>query len=142
MWRSRMNWKLIFGLSLFGFAMAFATVFIISATLEPFFWLVIFIVVALVIARSRPDRAFVHGLLVGIVNSVWITCAHIVLFDQYIAKHPKDAAMMKSMPMQVSPRVMMAVVGPIIGVITGAVIGVLAYLAVKLFKTRTSSASA
>jgi len=84
----------------------------------------------------------VHGLLVGIVNSVWITCAHIVLFDQYIAKHPKDAAMMKSMPMPVSPRVMMAVVGPIIGVITGAVIGVLAYLAVKLFKTRTSSASA
>ena len=137
-----MNWKLIFGLSLFGLAMAFATVFIISATLEPFFWLVIFIVVALVIARSRPDRAFVHGLLVGIVNSVWITCAHIVLFDQYIAKHPKDAAMMKSMPMPVSPRVMMAVVGPIIGVITGAVIGVLAYLAVKLFKTRTSSASA
>ena len=137
-----MHWKLIFGLSLFGLAMAFATVFIISATLEPFFWLVIFIVVALVIARSRPDRAFVHGLLVGIVNSVWITCAHIVLFDQYIARHPKDAAMMKSMPMAVSPRVMMAVVGPIIGVITGAVIGVLAYLAVKLFKTRTSSASA
>jgi len=136
-----MHWKLIFGLSLFGLAMAFATVFIISATLEPFFWLVIFIVVALVIARSRPDRAFVHGLLVGILNSVWITCAHIVLFDQYIAKHPNEAAMMKSMPMPASPRLMMAVVGPIIGVITGVVIGILAYLAVKLLKTKTSSAS-
>jgi len=136
-----MHWKLIFGLSLFGLAMAFATVFIISATLEPFFWLVIFIVVALVIARSRPDRAFVHGLLVGILNSVWITCAHIVLFDQYIAKHPNEAAMMKSMPMPASPRLMMAVVAPIIGVITGVVIGILAYLAVKLLKTKTSSAS-
>jgi len=136
-----MHWKLIFGLSLFGLAMAFATVFIISATLEPFFWLVIFIIAAFVIARSRPDRAFVHGLLVGIVNSVWITSAHIVLFDQYIARHPKDAAMMKSMPMPVSPRVMMAVVGPIIGIITGVIIGILAYLVVKLLKTKTSSAS-
>jgi len=137
-----MNWKLIFGLSLFGLGMAFATVFIIPSYVEPFCWLVIFVIVAMVIARSRPDRPFVHGLLVGIVNSVWITCAHVVFFDQYIAKHPKEAAMMKSMTMPVSPRAMMAIVGPLVGIISGIVIGVLALLAVKLAKGRTSSASA
>jgi len=137
-----MNWKLIFGLSLFGLGMAFATVFIIPSYVEPFCWLVIFVIVAMVIARSRPDRPFVHGLLVGIVNSVWITCAHVVFFDQYIAKHPKEAAMMQSMTMPVSPRAMMAIVGPLVGIISGIVIGVLALLAVKLAKGRTSSASA
>jgi len=137
-----MNWKLIFGLSLFGLGMAFATVFIIPSYVEPFCWLVIFVIVATVIARSQPDRPFVHGLLLGIVNGVWITCAHVVFFDQYIAKHPKEAAMMKSMTMPVSPRAMMAIVGPLVGIISGIVIGVLALLAVKLAKGRTSSASA
>ncbi|HEY6971945.1 MAG TPA: hypothetical protein VJA94_22225 [Candidatus Angelobacter sp.] len=128
-----MDWKLIFGLSLFGVAMAIATVFVIPSTVEPFFWLVIFVVVAFVIAQSRPDRAFAHGLLVGIVNSIWITCAHVVFFDQYIAKHAKEAAMMQSMP--ASPRVMMAIIGPVVGVITGIVIGVVAVLVVRMLKT-------
>lgn len=134
-----MDWKLIFGLSLFGLAMAIATVFVIPSTLEPFFWLVIFVVVAFVIAQSRPDRAFVHGLLVGIVNSIWITCAHVVFFDQYIAKHAKEAAMMQSMP--ASPRVMMAIIGPVVGVITGIVIGVVAVLVVRMLKTPTSKSA-
>jgi hypothetical protein len=36
-----MDWKLIFGLSLFGLAMAIATVFIVPSNIEPAFWLVI-----------------------------------------------------------------------------------------------------
>ena len=135
-----MNWKLILGLSLFGLAMAIATVFIIPANIEPVVWLVIFVVVAFLIPRLQPDRHFLHGLLVGIVNSVWITAAHIVFFDQYIAKHAKEAAIMKSMP--ASPRVMMAVVGPLVGIISGIVIGVLALLAARAAKSRRSSASA
>ena len=35
-----MKWKLIFLLSLFGLAMAFATVFWIPSMIEPVFWLV------------------------------------------------------------------------------------------------------
>ena len=85
--------------------------------------------------RARPDRAFLHGLLVGIVNSVWITCAHVVFFDQYIAKHAQEAAVLKSIP--ASQRVMMAVIGPMVGVISGIVIGVVALLMVKALKTPT-----
>ena len=50
-----MNWKLIFGLSLFGLAMAFATVFVIPSNVEPLFWLAIFIVCAVVIAKRRRE---------------------------------------------------------------------------------------
>jgi hypothetical protein len=136
-----MDWKLIFGLSLFGLAMAIATVFVIPSNVEPIFWLAIFLVCAYQIARKRPDRHFLHGLLVGIVNSVWVTGAHVLFFSQYIANHPKEAAMMTSMPLPDSPRLMMACVGPIVGVISGAIIGVLAYLAGRFIKPQISVAA-
>ena len=106
-----MSWKLVFGLSLFGLAMAIGTVFVIRSNVEPIFWLAIFLVCAFLIARRRSTGQFVHGLLVGIVNSVWVTGAHILFFGQYIANHPKEAGMMNSMPLPNSPRLMMALVG-------------------------------
>ena len=95
-----MNWKLILSLSLFGLAMAFATVLVIPSSIEPIFWLAIFLICAFLIARSRSTRHFLHGLMVGIVNCVWVTSAHIIFFDQYIATHPKEAAIMSSMPLR------------------------------------------
>jgi len=109
--------------------------------LSQFFWLAIFLVCAYLIARKRPDRHFIHGLSVGIVNSVWITSAHIIFFSQYIANHPKEAAMMRSMPLPDSPRLMMACVGPIVGFISGAIIGLLAYVAAKLVKPQVKIAA-
>ena len=88
-----MNWKIIFLLSLFGLAMGIATVFVIPSNIEPLFWLVIFVISAFVIARATASRHFLHGLLVGIVNSVWITGAHILFVNQYLANHAKEAAM-------------------------------------------------
>jgi hypothetical protein len=60
---------------------------------------------------------------VSLANSVWITAAHVVLFDSYIANHPQEAAMMTSMPLPDSPRLMMALMGPVIGVLSGIVLG-------------------
>jgi hypothetical protein len=100
--------------------------------------LVIFFVCAFLIAKNRPNRHFLHGLLVGIVNSVWVTTAHVVFFSQYVVNHPKEAAMMTSMPLPNSPRLMMACVGPIIGIISGAIIGLFAFVAGKLIKPRVS----
>jgi hypothetical protein len=55
------NWKLIFQLSLFGLAMAIATVYWIPQNVEPFFWLVIFIICAYLIAKRCSDKYFLHG---------------------------------------------------------------------------------
>jgi len=129
-----MNWKLIFELSLFGLAMGIATVFIIPSRIEPLFWLAIFIFCAYVIAKRCANRHFLHGLLVSIVNSVWITGAHVLLFNQYIARHPQEAAMMQSMPAGLSPRLMMALTGPVIGVISGLVLGLFSWVAARLVR--------
>jgi hypothetical protein len=124
-----MNWKLIFLLSLFGLAMAIATVFVVPSSIEPWAWLPIFVLCAFVIAKGAPGKLFLHGLLLGIVNSVWVTTAHIAWFDAYLAHHPREAAVMQSAGMPLPPRLMMACVGPLVGVISGVVIGLLAVVA-------------
>ena len=127
-----MNWTLVLLLSLFGLVMAFATVFVIPSTVEPLFWLVIFIVCAYIIARRAPGRYFLHGLMVSIVNSVWITAAHVALFDRYVGNHPQEAEMMTKMPL--APKVMMVVTGPIVGVVSGLILGLFAVIAVRFVR--------
>lgn len=137
-----MNWKLIFQLSLFGLAMGIATVFVIPSRIEPAFWLVIFLICAYLIAKGSPTRRFLHGLLLGLANSVWITGAHILLFDSYIARHAEEAAAMARMgPLAAHPRLMMAIVGPVIGLISGIVLGIFAVVAGKLIKSPSAPAS-
>ncbi len=136
-----MNSKLILRLSLFGLAMAIATVYVIPANVEPFVWFVIFIDCAYFIATRAGGRYFLHGLLVGVCNSVWITSIHVMLFEQYMASHPEQAQMMTSMPLADSPRLMMAVTGPIIGVVSGAVLGLFAVAGRWLLGSRNVPAS-
>jgi hypothetical protein len=134
-----MNWKLIFLLSLFGLAMAVGTVFVITSKMEPWCWLVIFIVCAWAIAARAPGKFFLHGFLVGIVNSVWVTGAHVLLYDPYIAHHAREAQMMANGPMAQHPRLMMAIVGPIVGVLSGVVLGLFAWIASKLTRSRAAT---
>ena len=131
-----MNWKLILQLSVFGLAMGVATVFVIPSNLEPIFWLAIFVVCAYVIAIRCSRRYFLHGLLVSLVNSIWITASHILLFERYIASHAKEASMMASMPLADSPRLMMALTGPVVGLISGLVLGLFAVVASRLVVKR------
>ncbi len=129
-----MNGKLILQLSLFGLAMAVATVFVIPSKIEPMFWLPIFLLCAAVIAKKAPGKYFLHGFLVSLVNCVWITGAHILFFDSYIARHADEAAMMASMPAPDSPRLMMLMTGPVVGMVSGLVLGLFAFVASKLVK--------
>jgi hypothetical protein len=132
-----MNWKLIFQLSLFGLAMGIGTVFVIPSTVEPFLWLAIFLICAYVLASTGVAHPFLHGLAIGIVNSVWVTSSHVLLFTQYVANHAKEMEMMKTMPMSDRPRILMAIMGPLIGIVSGIVLGVFALVASKLMKPRT-----
>ena len=138
MWNDNqiMNWKLILQLSLFGLVMGLATVFLIPSAVEPAFWLVIFLISAYLIAKRAPGKPFLHGLLLGLANSVWITLSHILFFSQYIATHAQEAAMMSSMPAPDSPRLMMAATGPLIGLISGVIIGLLAVVTRRLVTAR------
>lgn len=134
----RVNWKLILQLSLFGLAMGIATVFVIPSSVEPWLWLVVLGISAYFIATRISRRYFVHGLLVGMANSVWVTASHILLFDSYVAHHPRYAAMMTTTPAPGSPRMVMALIGPVIGVLSGLALGVLAVVAGKLVRRRAA----
>jgi hypothetical protein len=114
--------------------MGIATVFLIPSKIEPAFWLVIFLICAYLIAKGSPTKLFLHGLLLGLANSVWITSAHVLLFDSYVARHAQEAAMMQSMPLPTSPGLMMALIGPVVGLISGVVLGLFALAAGKLVK--------
>jgi hypothetical protein len=129
-----MNWKLIFTLSLFGLAMAIATVFWIPSKIEPIFWLLIFLFCAYQIAKTVADKFFLHGFLLSLVNCIWITSAHILFVETYLANHPDEAAMMQTMPMPTHPRIMMAITGPIVGIISGLVLGLFSWIASKILK--------
>jgi uncharacterized protein YneF (UPF0154 family) len=131
-----MNGKLIFQLSLFGLAMSIATVYFIPSNIEPLFWLAIFIICAYLIAKKCTEKYFLNGLCVSLLNSVWITAAHIILFDTYIANHPDEVKMMADMPMPGSPRLMMLMMGPVVGLVSGIVLGLFAFIASKIVKKK------
>lgn len=134
-----MNWKLIFLLSLFGLAMGIGTVFVIPSRLEPMFWLAIFVLSAYLIATKCSRKYFLHGLALGLANCVWITATHILLVDRYLANHAQEAKMMMSGSMPFSPRAMMAMVGPVIGLVSGVVIGLFAMAARTLVGPRNAT---
>ena len=107
-----MNWKLIFQLSLFGLAMGIATVFVIPSRIEPVFWLVIFVICAYVIAKRCSRGYFLH------------------------TNHRQEAAMMSSMPLPNSPRTMMALMGPVVGLASGVILGLFSVAAHKIMGGR------
>jgi len=121
-----MNWKLLFSLSLLGLVMAVATLYWIGPRIEPLFWLIDFVFCAWMIVRRAPGRLFLHGFVLGLLNCVWVTAAHYIWYDTYMANHPQMADMMKNSPIDL--RTMQLIVGPFIGAISGVVIGLITLL--------------
>ncbi len=134
-----MNWKLIFQLSLFGLAMAIGTVFVIPSAIEPILWLLIFIFCAWLIAKKARGRYFVHGFATSLMNCIWITATQVLLFEPYLARHPDEARMMAQLDF-VSPRMLMALTGPVIGIVSGIVLGTFSAIAAKLIPKKRKAA--
>lgn len=134
-----MNKKLILELSGFGFFMAFATIFFISPQIEPFIWLIIFVFCAWMIAKKCKEELFLHGLLVSMLNSVWITITQILFYKTYLESHLDIAALANNFGMEDSPRKMMLILGPFLGIISGLVLGFFSIIAGKLLKKNSTS---
>lgn len=125
-----MNWKLIFALSLFGLAMAIGSLFGLGMA-EPLLWLAIFIICAWLIAKRAPGKYFLHGFLMSVVNSIWITAIHATFFTIYAKNNPQ---FVQSAPPGMNPRVLMIVMGPVFGVLFGLIAGLFAFIAAKIVK--------
>ena len=132
---NHLNWKIIFQLSFFGLIMAFATISLIPQNIEWIFWLVIFVFCAYVIAKVCPGKYFLHGFFVSMENCVWITAVHLIFREKYEAAHPQMAAMNAQMPYFIThPRQEMLVFGPIAGILSGVILGLLSLIASKIVK--------
>jgi len=129
-----MNWRLLFSLSLFGLAMGLVTVSLVPSMTEPFFWLVVFLVCAYFIAKFAPGKYFLHGLVLSLLNSVWITGSHILFYNSYIVHHPDMADMSSKTAMVHHPRLLMALMGPLFGLLFGLIMGLFAFVASKFVK--------
>ncbi len=68
------------------------------------------------------------------LNSVWITAAHIFFFSTYISNHTEELTMMSRFPMPYSPRVAMLLAGPLFGVGFGIVLGIFCFIAARFKK--------
>ena len=77
-----MNWKLIFGLSLFGFIMAFAINFV-PLNIELLCFLLLFIIYAYVIAKNVHGKYFLHGFVVSSLGCVWMTLTDLIFSSHY-----------------------------------------------------------
>ncbi|HEY4875980.1 MAG TPA: hypothetical protein VIH86_10430 [Puia sp.] len=130
------NWKLIFQLSIFGLIMAIATISLIPQNTEPFFWLVIFIIIAYIVAKKVPGKYFLHGFLIAIFNSVWVTAAHVLFASTYLPVHPQYMEMIASMPpmMKDHERITMTLLGLPFGIAFGLVLGLFCLIASKIIK--------
>jgi uncharacterized membrane protein YjjP (DUF1212 family) len=132
-----MNWKLIFVLSLFGVAMGVASLFGLTGKMEPVLWLVIFILYAYWIAKHVQSKHFLHGLLVSVLNGIWISVIHAAFSSTYFANNPEMLEGFRKLPRSFSPQAMMLVTGPLIGAATGLIAGLFAIIAAKILAKRS-----
>jgi len=139
-----MNWKLIFQLSLFGLIMAFATISLIPEHFEFIFWIVIFVFCAWVIAKRAGGKYFLHGFLLSIANSVWITIVHSIFCLTYMNNHPDMSPDKMHMPLSLQdhPREIMLIMAPFFGAAFGLVQGLFAFIASKIVKSDAAKAGA
>lgn len=87
-----MNWKLVFLLSLLGLTHAIVFIGGLSDRVGALTWLLVWATCAVVISRRAPGHHFWHGFGVGLMNWVWVTLSHVVLFETYTAHHPGETA--------------------------------------------------
>lgn len=134
-----MNFGLVLMLSLFGVAIGLASAFgFVPPGIETLLWIVVAIVCAVVIAK-QTGRPFLHGFLTGLFAGVIATLIQATLFGQYLAHHPKAADSFKALPSNLSPRLLVAVMSPIVGLVDGIVLGCLAWLAGKTLARKRSA---
>jgi len=136
---TEMKWTLILRLSLIGLVLALGSIFVISPNLESLLWLVVFLYYASAIGHGTRTWRFFHGLLLGILNSVWVVAMHEIFLTRYLAAHPREVQMLDTVHaagLSVSPRWIMSFTGITVGVLEGIVIGVFAIVAGMMVKPK------
>ena len=129
-----MNWKLIIILSLFGLALGVASVFTLTPVTEFVFWVAVTVVTAILIAKYAGGKFFLHGFLVAIVNTFWVTLSQVLLFYTYVTSHPEYLQMVATLPPALAdhPRRLILYRAPVVALISGLFVGIVSLVASKV----------
>ena len=131
-----MDRKLVGMLSVAGVVMGVASVLGWTQRIEFVLWLVIAIAAAFVIAREAPRAFFLHGFWTGLLAGIASPLIQCALYATYVANNPDTAAQLQTMPANWSPRVVLLVFAPLMGLAYGACVGLLSWIASKMIKRR------
>jgi hypothetical protein len=126
------NWKLVLGLSAFGPLMGLASVMGWTRNAEWAFWIAIFLLCAVVVARGVPSRRFSHGFLVGCIGGALSPLVQATLFSTYAAHNPEVVDSLQQSFGSLAPRTFVFVATPLIGLVFGLLQGLLAWVMGKL----------
>ena len=119
-----MNYKFILPLLLFGVLMGFAAVKGLLSNLELMYWLFIYLVCGLVLAKTSSQKYFLNGFVLGICISIVASLIQILFFDEYLLNNSEVNMELNKLPSSSEPKTFFIMIAPIIGLISGLVLGV------------------
>lgn len=127
-----MNWTLILFLSLFGVLLGILSVLGFTKKAEPLLWLVVGLFTVFFLSKKISEMIFWHGFAIGIFWGCLNSLIQSLFFKTYLINNPKyTEAYNKSS--RLKPRYLILIVGPLLGLLTGAVLGGLAWFVQKNF---------
>jgi hypothetical protein len=137
-----MSLPLVGFLMLLGFGMGAATmVGAIPKGMELPLWVVIALLGAILAGRSPIRRRFLTGFFGGLLAGLASPLVILVFFDGYLKNNPSASQAFASLPASMSPRLFLAVLAPIIAIAYGLCVGLLAWVAGKVFRPRVPVSS-
>lgn len=124
-------------LSFLGLAMGVATLAgLVPRGFELPLWLMIAVVAAIWIARRVERRVFLNGLLAGILAGLASPLVQVLFFDTYLRNNPDAVEAFQTLPAGLSPRTVVAVMGPVVALIYGLCLGLFAWVAGKALRRK------
>ena len=112
--------------------MGFASVFGITGSKEWVFWIIIWLVFAVIIAKNVKTKLLGHGIMIGILAAFTGGIVKAFLYSTYLVNNPDFAEKAKTVPASLSGEAIMIFTSPVVGLLTGFVLGVFAIIASKI----------
>jgi hypothetical protein len=101
-------------------------------------WLCVGVFCAWKFAGKTHDELFLHGFYLGIFDGIFNSLVQAVFVSTYLSNNPGMVEALNSLPEGLHPAFVLLIMGPIIGVVSGIVFGLLAVIAGKLVRRRIS----
>jgi hypothetical protein len=129
-----MSWRLIFLLSLLSIPMGFASLLGLTGSYEWLMWLAVGIFSAWRFATKTKVDLFLHGFYLGILDGIFNSVIQSIFFRTYLANNPRMVDAFSSLPQDLSPKLVLLIMGPIIGVVSGVAFGIITVVAGSLVR--------